>query len=132
MPEPASVAQQIRDGAFDGVPHAPASLARLLADTDGPERRQIEEALRQHVGAHLSSADPGRVSLGLTHLEVAARAGVPIALALVSEAHASLASAAWARWAAMDPGAADAQRTEVEQVADQAARRIASATCGAG
>jgi hypothetical protein len=134
MPQPAEViARQIRAGAFDGMPHAPASLPALLADTpaDSSERHQLEDALRFHVGTHLRSADPRRIDLGLTHLEIAARAGAPVAITLVIDARESLADSVWTTWAARDPETAERFRSEVETVADQAAQRIASGTCGA-
>ena len=128
----AVIATHVLEGAFDGAPYAPVALSRILADAPPDDRHQLEEALRQHVGRSLRSADARLVNTALTHIEVAARAGVPIAIALVAEAHASLGSPEWVSWAARDADAAERLRAEVELVADQAARRIASATCGAG
>ena len=125
----------IRGGAFDGTPCAPAELARYLVEAQRRQvagRERLDEALRTHVRAALRSGDAGRINSALTHLEVCARAGASIAGALVREAHASVGSAEWAAWDARDPGTAAPLRTEVEQVADESARRIASATCGAG
>jgi hypothetical protein len=128
-------ARRIRDGAFDGAPGTPAGLARALADaarahTDGRER--LEEALHDHVRTHLRSGDAHRIGIALTHLDVEARAGSPVALVLVQEAYASVDSEEWTAWAARDAVAAERLRIEVEVVADEAARRIASGTCGAG
>jgi hypothetical protein len=128
-------ARRIRDGAFDGSPGTPAALARSLADaarahTPGHER--LEAALRDHVRAHLRSGDPHRIGIALTHIEVQARTGSPVAPALVREAYASIDSEEWTLWATRDAAAAERLRIEVELVADGAARRIASGTCGAG
>lgn len=125
----------IRGGAFDGTPGSPAELAAYLVDAQrrhvaGSER--LDEALRTHVRALLRSADSGRISTALTHIEVCARAGAPVALALVREAHAATASADWKAWLEREPEVALRLRQEVDEVADQTARRIASATCGAG
>ena len=128
-------AGRIRAGAFDGSPDTPASLARLLADAArdrAPGLAAIEDALRAHVGALLTSGDPRRIGLALTHIDVEARAGAPIAITLVREAYAAVDSAAWTASTAADGGTAGALRDEVLLVADQAARRIASGTCGAG
>ncbi len=128
-------AGRIRDGAFDGSPDTPASLARLLADAargNAPGLAALEDALLAHVGALLRSGDPRRIGIGLTHIDVEARAGAPVAVALFREGYASVDSAEWAAWAATDAAAADRLREEVLQVADEAARRIASGTCGAG
>jgi hypothetical protein len=111
-------AASIRAGHYDGRPHAPAELARLLADARDDV---LDAALRAHVAADLRSADPGRVGVALTHLEVCARAGAAVARALLDEAFA----------AAGDPAYPAALRTEVEAVADDAARRIVSGICGA-
>ena len=48
------------------------------------------------------------------------------------EARTATGSAEWQTWADREPGEAARMRSEVEQVADDTARRIASATCGAG
>jgi hypothetical protein len=128
-------AGRIRTGAFDGSPDTPASLARLLADAariDAPGLAALEDALLAHVGTLLRSADPRRIGLALTHIDVEARAGAPVAIALFREGYASVESAEWTAWAASDADAAARLRTEVEAVADEAARRIASGTCGAG
>jgi hypothetical protein len=113
-----ATAASIRAGHYDGVPHAPAELARLLADAQDGD---LDAALRAHVAAALRSADPRRVGVALTHLEVCARAGAPVARALLDEAFA----------AAGDPVYPTDLRTEVEAVADGAARRIVSGICGA-
>ena len=125
----------IRRGAFDGEPCAPVELARYLVEAHreqvaGCER--LDEALRTHVRAALRSGDVGRINTALTHIEVCARAGAPIAGALVREGHAATGSAEWHAWTGREPEAAARMRTEVEQVADETARRIASGTCGAG
>jgi hypothetical protein len=128
-------AGRIRTGAFDGVPESPASLARLLADAaraHAPDIAALEEALRAHVGALLTSGDRQRIGLALTHLDVEARAGAPVAVTLLREAYASVDSPEWLAWAAREPDTAAALREEILSVADQAARRIASGTCGAG
>jgi hypothetical protein len=128
-------AGRIRDGAFDGSPDTPASLARLLADAargNAPGLAALEDALLAHVGALLRSGDPRRIGIGLTHIDVEARAGAPVAVALFREGYASVDSPEWAAWAARDPEAAGRLRDEVVQVSDEAARRIASGTCGAG
>jgi hypothetical protein len=129
------VADRIRAGGFDGSPDSPASLARLLADaarSQEPGVAAVEDALCAHVGALLRSGDPRRVGLALTHMDVEARAGAPVGLTLVREAYAALDSAEWSAWAARDADTAAPLRDEVLLVADQAARRIASGTCGAG
>lgn len=125
----------IRGGAFDGTPCAPAGLASSLVEAQrehvtGAER--LDEALRTHVRAALRSSDVRRINTALTHLEVCARAGAPIARALLREAQTATGSAEWKAWADREPDAAARTRAEVEQVADETARRIASATCGAG
>ena len=125
----------IRGGAFDGTPCAPVELASHLVEAQRARvagRERLDEALRTHVRAALRSGDAGRINTALTHLDVCARAGASIALTLVREAHAAPASAQWSAWAAREPEAAGRLRVEVEQVADETARRIASATCGAG
>ena len=111
-------AAAIRAGDYDGTPHAPAELARLLADTRDDA---LDAALRAHVAEALRSAEPRRVGIALTHLEVCARAGAAVARALIDEAYA----------AAGDPAFPVDLRTEVEAVADDAARRIVSGICGA-
>jgi hypothetical protein len=68
----------------------------------------------------------------LTHIEVCARAGAPIAGALLGEARSATGSAEWETWADREPEEAARMRAEVEGVGDATARRIASATCGAG
>jgi hypothetical protein len=128
-------ARRIREGAFDGSPGTPAALARALADAARartPGHEQLEDAMRDHVRAHLRSGDRHRVGIALTHIDVQARAGSPAALALVREAYASIESEEWTVWATRDAAAAERLRIEVELVADQASRRIASGTCGAG
>ena len=125
----------IRRGAFDGQPCAPVELARCLVEAQRVQiagRERLDEALRTHVRAALRSGDVSRINTALTHIEVCARAGAPIAGALVREAHAATGSAEWHAWTGREPEAAARMRTEVEQVADETARRIASATCGAG
>jgi hypothetical protein len=126
---------RIRAGGFDGTPDTPASLARLLADA-ARERMSglaaVEDALRAHVGVLLASGDPRHIGLALTHIDVEARAGSPVAIALVREAYDRVDSPEWSAWTGREPDAAAALRDEVLQVADQAARRIASSTCGAG
>ncbi len=125
----------IRGGAFDGTPCAPAELARHLVEAQRQQvagHERLDEALRTHVRASLRSGDAGRINTALTHLEVCARAGASIAGALVREAHGATGSAEWKAWTDREPEEAARLRTDVEQVADQAARRIASATCGAG
>ena len=125
----------IRGGAFDGRPCAPAELASHLVEVQREHvagAGRLDEALRTHVRAALRSADAGRINTALTHLGVCARAGAPIAGALVREAHTATRSAEWKAWTDREPDTAARTRTEVEQVADEAARRIASATCGAG
>jgi hypothetical protein len=125
----------IRGGAFDGQPCAPVELARYLVEAQREQvagRERLEEALRTHVRAALRSGDVNRINTALTHVDVCARAGASIAIALIREAHAATGSAAWNAWAAREPEPAARLRIEVEQVADEAARRIASGTCGAG
>jgi hypothetical protein len=125
----------IRGGAFDGQPSSAAELARYLVEAQRGQiagRERLDEALRTHVRAALRSADAVRINTALTHVEVCARAGAPIAIALVREAHAATGSAEWKAWAGRDADTADRLRIEVDQVADATARRIASATCGAG
>lgn len=132
---PDTVAARIRAGGFDGSPDTPASLARLIADAaraHEPGIAVLEEALRIHVGTLLRSGDPARIGLALTHIDVEARAGAPVAVALFREGYASVESPEWVAWAARDAEAAARLRDEVLLVADQAARRIASGTCGAG
>ena len=124
----------IQSGAYDGTPHAPAELARLLADAardDVAARDALDDALRVHVATALRSADPRRVDVALTHLDVCARAGAPVARALLDEAYAAVAAPAWIAWAAQDPDAAGRLRGEVEAAADEAARRIVSGVGGA-
>lgn len=131
---PNDTAELIRTGGFDGTPHAPAELARHLADAardDLAGRDALNEALRAHVAEALRSADPRRVSVALTHLDVCARAGAPVARVLLDEAYAAVAAPAWIAWAAREPEAASTLRSEVEAVADDAARRIVSGVCGA-
>ena len=125
----------IRCGAFDGQPCAPVELARYLVEAQREQiagRERLDEALRTHVRAALRSGEVSRINIALTHIEVCARAGAPIAIALVREAHAATGSAEWKAWTDREPEAAARARTEVEDVADETARRIASATCGAG
>jgi len=125
----------IRRGAFDGQPCAPAELARFLVEAQREQvtgRERLDEALRTHVREALRSGEADRINTALTHIEVCARAGAPIAIALVREAHAAAGSADWKAWADRDPEAAARTRAEVEAVADETARRIASGTCGAG
>jgi len=125
----------IRRGAFDGQPCAPVELARFLVEARREQvtgRERLDEALRTHVRAALRSGDVSRINIALTHIEVCARAGAPIAIALVREAHAATGSAEWKAWTDREPEAAAQARAEVEGVADETARRIASATCGAG
>jgi hypothetical protein len=122
------VAAAIRAGAFDGTPHAPAELARILAEA---RREDLDAALRDHVRAALRSADARRVGTALTHLDITTRAGAAVARALIDEAYAAPAAPAWAALSTRDPEGAARLRAEVEQVADDAARRIASGTCGA-
>jgi hypothetical protein len=114
----ADLAASIRAGDYDGAPHAPAELARLLADA---RRDDLDAALRDHVAALLRSADSRRISVALTHLDVTARAGAAVARALLDEAYAAAGRADFP---------ADL-RAEVEGVADEAARRIVSGSCGA-
>ena len=121
------IAEAIRAGAYDGTPHAPAELARLLAD----ERRDdLDAAVRDHVRDALESADPARVGLALTHLDVAARAGAAVARTLLDVAYAAVDSPAWQAWADRDPEPAARLRAEVEAVADATARRIVLGVCG--
>ena len=125
---------KIRAGGFDGHPNTPASLARLLADAArdcAPNLAVLEDALRTHVGALLASADSRRIGTALTHLDVTARAGAPVARTLIDEAYGAVASAEWSAWAERDAATAGRLRIEVEAVADEAAQRIASGTCGA-
>jgi hypothetical protein len=132
---PAMWRRWIRAGAFDGKPCAPAELGRCLAlmqHASMTGREVVDEAVREHVRLALRSGDTGRIGTALTHVEVIARAGAPVARELVSEAHAATTSAEWESWRERDPGTAAAQRAEVEAVADAAARRIGSGTCGAG
>lgn len=132
---PDAMAARIRAGGFDGSPETPASLARLLADAARAHESglaAVEEALCAYVGGLLRSGEPRLVGLALTHLEVEARAGAPVAVTLLREAYASVDSAEWSAWARRDAEAATPLREEVLLVADQAARRIASGTCGAG
>jgi hypothetical protein len=96
------LAAAIRSGAYDGTPYAPAELARTLADA---RREDLDAALRDHVRDALRSADTRRVGIALTHLDVTARAGAIVARALIDVAY--------------------------DAVADDAARRIVSGTCGA-
>jgi hypothetical protein len=124
----------IRVGAFDGAPRAPVELARCLAIMHAESmahRDQIDDALRSHVRVALRSGDTKRINDALTHVEVTARTGAPVAATLMGEAHASITSAEWVDWAAREPGTAERMRAEVEAVADDTARRIASGTCGA-
>jgi len=135
MDPPDIVAARIRAGGFDGSPETPASLARLLADAARAHESGVtalEDALCAHVGALLRSGDSRLVGLALTHIDVQARAGAPVGLTLVREAYASVESAEWSAWAAREADTATPLREEVLLVADQAARRIASGTCGAG
>jgi len=125
----------IRGGAFDGTPCSPAELAAYLVEAQRRHAAGLErlaEALRTHVRTALRSIDIGRINTALTHVEVCARAGVPIAVVLVREAHAATESAAWKAWLEREPAVASRIRDEVDAVADAAARRIASGTCGAG
>jgi hypothetical protein len=125
----------IRGGAFDGQPCAPVELARYLVEAQREQvagRERLDEALRTHVRTALRSGDVSRISTALTHIDVCARAGAPIASAMVREAHGCVGSAEWVTWAARDPETAARLRTEVEQVADETMRRIGSGTCGAG
>ena len=111
----------IRRGAFDGQPCAPVELARCLVEAQREQvagRERLDEALRTHVRAALRSGDVGRINTALTHIEVCARAGAPIASALVREAHAATGSAEWKAWTDREPEAAARMRAEVEQVAD--------------
>ena len=88
----------IRRGAFDGQPCAPVELARYLVEAQREQvagRERLDEALRTHVRAALRSGDVSRINTALTHIEVCARAGAPIAGALVREAHAATGSAEW-------------------------------------
>jgi hypothetical protein len=121
-------AAAIRSGAFDGTPHAPAELARTLAEARDED---LDVALRDHVREALRSADPGRVAVALTHLDVTARAGAAVARTLLDEAYGAVSSPAWEAWAAGEPEAAARLRAEIEAVADDAARRIVSGVCGA-
>jgi len=133
--ETPAVASQILAGAFDGTPRAPVELARLLVDahrTGLAGRERLDDALLTHVRACLRSANARRIDIALTHLEVTTRVGAPVAVALVREAHESVGDTVWGDWARREPTAAVRMRAEVETVADQSARRIASATCGAG
>ena len=91
----------------------------------------LDAALRDHVREALRSVDPMRVGIALTHLDVTARAGAGVARALIDEAYAAVVAPEWAAWASRDPEAAARLRTEVEAVADDAARRIVSGICGA-
>lgn len=132
---PDIVAARIGAGSFDGSPETPASLARLLADAaraHEPGIAALEDALCTHVRTLLRSGDARRIGLALTHIDVAARAGAPVAVALFREGYASVDSPEWAAWATRDADTAARLRDEVLLVADQAARRIASGTCGAG
>lgn len=132
---PAMWSRWIRAGAFDGKPCAPVELARCLAlmHLESMTGRDIvDEALGEHVRLALRSGDTGRIGTALTHVEVTARAGAPIAGMLVREAHAATTSAEWVSWSEREPETAATQRAEVEGVADATARRIASGTCGAG
>jgi hypothetical protein len=134
-PDPWTVTvSRITVGDYDGTPESPAALARLLADAARDElagREALDEALREHVATALRSADPRRVSVALTHLDVSARAGAPVARTLLDEAYAAVGAPAWTEWAARDPDAAALLRAEVEGVADDVARRIVSGVCGA-
>jgi hypothetical protein len=128
-------AGRILAGAFDGAPDTPASLARQLADAaraHQPGLAALEDALCAHVRTLLRSGDAHRIGLALTHIDVEARAGAPVAVALFREGYASVDSPEWAAWAVRDADTAARLRDEVLEVADQAARRIASGTCGAG
>jgi hypothetical protein len=132
--EPVDLAARIRAGNYDGTPSSPAELARLLVDAardDMAGRDAIDDALRAHVAAALRSAEPRRVGIALTHVDVEARAGGPVARALIDEVYAAVDSPEWAAWAARDPDSAARMRSDVEAVADDAARRIASGICGA-
>jgi hypothetical protein len=125
----------IRGGAFDGEPCAPAELARYLAEAHRHRvagRERLDEALRTHVRSALRSGDVSRINTALTHLEVCARAGAPNAAVLLAEARRAPGSAEWKAWSDREPDLAARMRAEVEQVADDTARRIAAGTCGAG
>ena len=82
--------------------------------------------------AALRSGEVARVNTALTHLDVCARAGAPVAGSLLREARAATGSAQWQTWTGRDPDEAARMRVEVEEAADDAARQIASGTCGAG
>ena len=125
----------IRGGAFDGTPSSPAELAAYLNEAQRrhvPGLERLAEALRTHVRTALRSSEIRRINTALTHIDVCARAGVPIAIVLVREVHAATKSADWKAWLEREPDVAARMRAEVEEVADDAARRIASGTCGAG
>ena len=125
----------IRSGAFDGTPCSPAELAAYLVEAQRrrvPGLERLAEALRTHVRTTLRSNDIGRINTALTHVDVCARAGASIAVVLVREAHAAFGSADWQAWLEREPDVALRIREEVEAVADEAARQIASGTCGAG
>jgi hypothetical protein len=122
------LARAIRAGAYDGTPHAPAELARMLAEARDAD---LEAALRDHVRDALESAVAARVGVALTHLDVCARAGAAVARILLDVAYAAVSAPAWQAWAVGEPEAAARLRAEVEGVADDAARRIVSGVCGA-
>ena len=128
VPDVPALAGRIQAGDYDGAPHAPAELARILVEA---RHEDLDAALREHVRAALQSADAGRVGVALTHLDVTARAGAPVARTLIDEAYAAVGAAGWIAWAARDAEAAARLRAEVEAVADDAARRIVSGICGA-
>jgi hypothetical protein len=91
-----------------------------------------DEALRARLRDELRSADARRISQALDGIDAAARAGMPVASALVQDADAALASPEWRAWAERDPEAATRARADAESVITAAWRTIARWTCGAG
>jgi hypothetical protein len=96
------------------------------------EPANTDDALRARVREDLRSADARRIGKALDHIDAAARAGAPVASALVQDADAALASPGWRAWAERDPDAAARSRADADAVITDAWRTIARWTCGAG
>ena len=91
-----------------------------------------DDALRDRIRDDLRSADPSRIAAALSEVDAAARAGSPVASALVLDADAALASPEWRAWVERDPDAAARARADADAVITAAWRTIARWTCGAG
>ena len=113
----------VHDGAFDGEPSSPKTLANYLADAH--KNRQsgweaVDKALTSHVRSCLRSGDRVRVFAATCHISAAADAGAPVLAALLREAEGVSGTSEWHDWEARDPDVSELMKWYVFEVAREA------------